>query len=52
MVYNSVEHYDYETTDLILVSNGELGGSIEFVVQLIMNIIVYCTLYSTTSGEP
>jgi hypothetical protein len=24
MVYNSVEHYDYETTDLILVNTGEV----------------------------
>ena len=31
MVYNSVEHYDYETTDLILVNTGEVGpGRISF----------------------
>ena len=29
MVYNSVEHFDYETTDLLLTSDGTVGEQSE-----------------------
>ena len=46
MVYNSVEHFDYETTDLLLTSDGTVGEESEangpFIHYLKSDLISLC----------
>ena len=38
MVYNSVEHFDYETTDLLLTSDGTVGEQSEAIDPFIHHL--------------